>query len=112
MLSSSLGYSFTEVTNTNFQSTTAFHKGEYASVNLLWYPASKVMIGGELMWGKLHNNDGMRISLMPAGCFTGWRASVSGMPGRFRGALRDVTDCGGFAFFRQRAEGHAVQSAA
>jgi hypothetical protein len=58
MLSSSIGYSFTQVSNTNFQSATAFHKGEYASVNLLWYPASKVMIGGELMWGKLHNNDG------------------------------------------------------
>jgi hypothetical protein len=56
--SSSIGYSFTEVTNTNFQNTTAFHKGEYASVNLLTYPADKVMIGVELMYGKLHNNDG------------------------------------------------------
>jgi hypothetical protein len=56
--STSVGYSFTQVDNTNFQSTTAFHKGEYASVNLLAYPASKVMIGVELMYGKLHNNDG------------------------------------------------------
>jgi hypothetical protein len=56
--SSSIGYSFTEVTNTNFQNTTAFHKGEYASVNVLMYPADKVMIGAELMYGKLHNNDG------------------------------------------------------
>jgi hypothetical protein len=58
MWSSSIGYSSTQVSNTNFQTGTIFHKGEYASVNLLAYPASKVMIGGELMYGKLTNNDG------------------------------------------------------
>ena len=58
--STSLGYSYTRVSNTNFQSTTAFHKGEYASINLLAYPADKVMIGVELMYGKLHNNDGTK----------------------------------------------------
>jgi len=58
MWSSSIGYSFTQVSNTNFQSLTAFHKGQYASVNLLAYPADKVLIGGEVMWGKLTNNDG------------------------------------------------------
>ena len=57
--SSSIGYSFTEVTNTNFQDPTAFHKGEYASVNLLAYPAEKVLIGVELMWGKRTNNEGI-----------------------------------------------------
>ncbi|HEY2808105.1 MAG TPA: DcaP family trimeric outer membrane transporter [Steroidobacteraceae bacterium] len=58
--SSSIGYSQTEVTNTNFQSQTAnvFHKGQYASGNLLWYPAKNVMIGGELLWGKRTNNIG------------------------------------------------------
>ena len=56
--SSSIGYSFTQVANTDHQDTTAFHKGEYASTNLLWYPADKVMVGVELMWGKLTNNDG------------------------------------------------------
>jgi DcaP outer membrane protein len=55
--STSVGYSFTKVNNTNFQTATTFQKGEYASVNLLMYPAAKVMIGGELMWGKLHNNE-------------------------------------------------------
>ena len=58
MFSSSIGYSFTQVDNTNFQSTTAFHKGDYASVNLLAYPAQNLMIGGELMWGKRTTNDG------------------------------------------------------
>ena len=33
--SSAVGYSFTKVDNTNFQDPTAFHKGEYASANLL-----------------------------------------------------------------------------
>lgn len=58
LFSSSIGYSFTQVANTNLQNTTAFHKGQYASTNLLWYPADKVMVGVEIMWGKLTNNDG------------------------------------------------------
>jgi hypothetical protein len=56
--SSSIGYSFTQVENTNFQEATAYHKGEYASVNLLAAPATNVLIGGELMWGRRTNNDG------------------------------------------------------
>jgi hypothetical protein len=56
--SSSIGYSQTEVSNTNFQSDTTFHKGQYASGNLLWYPAKNVMIGGELLWGKRTDNAG------------------------------------------------------
>lgn len=57
--SSSIGYSFTEVDNTNFQEPTAFKKGQYASVNLLYYPAARLMLGGELMWGERENNDGV-----------------------------------------------------
>jgi DcaP outer membrane protein len=57
-LSSSIGYSYTQVNNTNFQDTTAFHKGQYASGNLLWYPVDNVMVGAELMWGRKTNNDG------------------------------------------------------
>jgi len=56
--SSSIGYSETRVTNTNFQEPVAFHKGEYASVNLLATPNERVLIGAELMWGKRINNDG------------------------------------------------------
>jgi hypothetical protein len=56
MWSSSIGYSFTQVSNTDLQDPTAFHKGQYASVNLLAYPADKVMIGGELMYGKRTDN--------------------------------------------------------
>ena len=58
LFSTTFGYSSTQVANTNLQNTTAFHKGQYASVNLLMYPASRVMVGVELMYGKLTNNDG------------------------------------------------------
>ena len=55
---SSIGYSFDKVDNTNFQEPTAFHKGQYASVNLLWHPASNIFTGAELLWGKRTDNDG------------------------------------------------------
>jgi hypothetical protein len=55
---SSIGYSFDSVDNTSFQSADAFHKGEYASVNLLWHPVSNVFTGGELLWGERTDNDG------------------------------------------------------
>jgi hypothetical protein len=57
-LSSALGYSFTKVDNTNFQEATAFHKGSYASGNLLWMPADRILAGVELLWGKREDNDG------------------------------------------------------
>jgi DcaP outer membrane protein len=56
--SSSIGYSYTEVDNTNFQDDGAFHKGEYASTNLLYYPADNLMFGAEVLWGRRTNNDG------------------------------------------------------
>jgi hypothetical protein len=57
-LSSALGYSFTKVDNTNFQEGNAFHKGSYASGNLLWMPADRILAGVELLWGKREDNDG------------------------------------------------------
>src|SRR5205085_5687358 len=41
--SSSIGYSFTKVDNTNFQDPSAFRRGDYALVNLLWTPAEPVL---------------------------------------------------------------------
>jgi hypothetical protein len=55
---SAIGYSFDQVDNTSFQAPDAFHKGQYASVNLLWHPASNIFTGGELLWGKRTDNDG------------------------------------------------------
>lgn len=55
---SSIGYSFDKVDNTNFQDPTAFHKGQYASVNLLWHPNDRMFTGAEFLWGKRTDNDG------------------------------------------------------
>ena len=56
--SSSIGYSYTEVDNTTFQDSGTFNKGEYASTNLLYYPADNLMFGAELLWGKKTVNAG------------------------------------------------------
>jgi hypothetical protein len=56
--SSAIGYSFTKVDNTNFQEVTAFHKGEYASANVLYSPFENVLTGVEFLWGKRTDNDG------------------------------------------------------
>lgn len=56
--SSSIGYSRTQVDNTSFQEGSAFHKGEYASVNFLHKPVKNVMMGAEMLWGARTDNDG------------------------------------------------------
>jgi len=56
---SSIGYSFTQVDNTSLQEPAAFHKGEYASFNLLFMPTDKILIGGEFLWGRRSDNDGL-----------------------------------------------------
>jgi hypothetical protein len=56
--SSSFGYSVTQVDNTALQAPTAFHKGEYASVNLLYTPTPNLLIGAEAIWGQRTDNDG------------------------------------------------------
>jgi len=56
--SSALGYSITKVWNTNFQAPDAYESGQYASTNLLWTPAEKVMFGVEVLWGKRTDNGG------------------------------------------------------
>jgi len=57
--STSIGYSFDQVDNTNFQAPDTFHKGQYTSVNLLWYPAKRVMFGAEVLWGERTDNNGI-----------------------------------------------------
>lgn len=56
--SSSAGYSFTEVDNTPGQTPDTFKKGQYASVNLLYYPVKNVLVGGELLWGEREDLNG------------------------------------------------------
>ncbi len=66
--SSSLGYSFTEVDNTDGQTSDTFEKGQYASANLLYYPVENVMVGAELLWGEREDfggadNDDTRLQI-------------------------------------------------
>jgi len=53
--SSAVGYSFQSIDNSNGQAANAFHRGHYASGNLMYYPSDNVMIGGELIWGQRRN---------------------------------------------------------
>jgi hypothetical protein len=55
--SSTLGYSRTQVQNTNLQAGNAFFLGEYASINLVYAPDSKLMYGGEVLWGRRTDNN-------------------------------------------------------
>ena len=52
---SSIGYSMLNISNSNGQTPAAFHRGHYASGNILFYPADNVMIGSELIYGKREN---------------------------------------------------------
>jgi hypothetical protein len=56
--STSVGYASTQVDNSSLQTDTAFKKGQYASANLLYYPARNVMVGGEALWGSRTDKDG------------------------------------------------------
>ena len=56
--STSLGWSENQVWNQSFQQSNAFNQGQYASVNLLWTPAPRLLFGGELLWGRREDKDG------------------------------------------------------
>lgn len=52
------GYGMTQVDNTNLQSGSAYRRGEYASINLIFTPVIGVTLGGEFLWGKRSDFDG------------------------------------------------------
>jgi len=54
-LSTSVGYSLSDIDNAPGQSPEAFSKGEYALVNLLHSPVPNMMYGVELQYGKREN---------------------------------------------------------
>ena len=58
--SSSIGWSQTKVDNTTFQEASAYQTGQYASVNLLWTPAKRIMMGAEYLWGQREDNNGAK----------------------------------------------------
>jgi hypothetical protein len=53
--STTVGYSRTDIDNTEGQTADAYKSGQYLLGNLLYYPAPNVMIGGELQWGRREN---------------------------------------------------------
>ena len=57
-LSTSFGYSRTQVDNTNLQESAAFNTGQYASANMIYYPTKNVFIGFEGLWGERQDNGG------------------------------------------------------
>ena len=59
--STAIGYSFQDNDNTEGQAPSAFSRGHYVLGNLLYYPATNVMVGGELQWGRRENfSDGFQ----------------------------------------------------
>ena len=59
--STTVGYSFQDIDNSNGQLANAFHRGHYALGNLMYYPYANVMLGGELQWGRRENfRDGFK----------------------------------------------------
>jgi hypothetical protein len=53
---SCFGYSFLKIDTSEGQTPDAFKKGQYALVNLLYYPVKNVMAGLEFQWGRRDNN--------------------------------------------------------
>jgi hypothetical protein len=66
---SSLGYSMTDTDNSDSQAGDAFKTGQYASVNLLWYPVPNMFVGPEVQYISRENfndgfeTDGFRVQL-------------------------------------------------
>ncbi len=56
--STSLGWSMVDQDNSHNQFDDAFHQSQYGNLNLLYYPTNDVLIGGELVHGKLKLKDG------------------------------------------------------
>jgi hypothetical protein len=62
-LTSSVGWSFVWINNSDLQLPSAFHIGHYALANLLWHPTDKILIGGEFQFGRRENNsDGFDVN--------------------------------------------------
>lgn len=55
-MTSTVGYSRVDITNSDLQTPDAFHTGQYALANVLFYPVKNLMFGPELQWGRRQNN--------------------------------------------------------
>ncbi len=55
---STLCYSLVDVNVTNDLPDTTYHNGQYVVVNLRYYPAERVMLGGEVLYGRRKDKGG------------------------------------------------------
>jgi hypothetical protein len=55
---STAGYSIVTVDNASGQPGSDYHSGQYIVANLRYYPAERVMLGGEVLYGLREDNDG------------------------------------------------------
>ncbi len=55
---STVCYSFVSIDNATGQAPGDYHAGHYGLVNLRYYPAERVMVGGEVLYGLREDNDG------------------------------------------------------
>jgi hypothetical protein len=55
---STLGYSIVTVDNSDSEPGSDYHSGQYGVVNLRYYPAERVMLGIELLYGVREDKDG------------------------------------------------------
>jgi hypothetical protein len=53
--STAIGYSILNIDNSDGQDYDAFHIGQYALVDLCYYPVPNVMMGAEVQWGNREN---------------------------------------------------------
>ena len=56
--SSTVGFSQHQQDNTGGQTATAFRRGSYGNLNVLYYPWKNVLTGLEFVWGELEQKDG------------------------------------------------------
>jgi hypothetical protein len=52
---STVGYSYLDIHNSDGQAPDAFKRGHYALGNILYYPTSNIFLGPEIQWGKREN---------------------------------------------------------
>jgi hypothetical protein len=52
---STVGYSMTDIDNSDGQKDSDFKKGQYALANILYHPTPDVFFGPEIQWGKREN---------------------------------------------------------
>jgi hypothetical protein len=68
-----------DIDNSDAQAADAFHKGQYALANLLYYPVDNLMWGGELQYGKRENfdDDGVDLAGNQVDSFDDYRIQFS-----------------------------------